>query len=129
MIANDDEEEEPTEEQSTADTQEPPTEKKDPMKEALTPQDIANLAKLVPEEHWEVFSLRTLRLRNREHREIKADTEDKIDRIKMCIGAWQDDNLEHPEKITREMLQSSIKKTPQLAGKLDAKDWVDADLS
>ena len=94
------------------------------MKKEVSEADITKIAKCfekAEDEKFQIFALRTLRMKVRDLRDIKNDTEDLAERIKQCIFSWQGNGSEN----TREALHNQIKKTPQLAGIIkDASDWV-----
>merc|ERR1712071_669530 len=81
----------------------------DPMKEAVTEADAYKLAKCLgtsdDEKLWEIFALRTLRMKVRDLRDIRSDTDKLGDRVKMCIFSWQGSGAD----TTKEALHNSIK--------------------
>lgn len=101
-------------------------EKKDPMTDQVDYADIKKLCLLVGDK-WEAFALRTLRLKNRELKSIKSDTEDILSRVNMCVIAWQDMHIEDPAQTTRERLHQALKKTPQFVENIKTpSDWCSA---
>jgi len=119
-------EEEDMEDMNTSKAEEPEKiEEVDPMKEAVTEADAYKLAKCLgtsdDEKLWEIFALRTLRMKVRDLRDIRSDTDKLGDRVKMCIFSWQGSGAD----TTKEALHNSIKKTPQLASVIkEASDWI-----
>ena len=110
---------------SKAEEPEKPQEAADPMKESVTEADAYKLAKCLgtsdDDKLWEIFALRTLRMKVRDLRDIRSDTDKLGDRVKMCIFSWQGSSAD----TTKEALHNSIKKTPQLASVIkEASDWI-----